>query len=141
MRSFLARFGSRGQAEERPTSLFRRKASVARLLRAENVALLALALAAYWQVGGSWWLFAILFFAPDLSFAAAVAGPLAGLVAYNIAHAAIIPGLLAVFGIVANWDLGVSLAVIWIAHLAFDRTVGYGLKYSLAKNDTHLDRI
>ncbi len=57
------------------------------------------------------------------------------------AHAAVLPALLALLGIVADWDLGLSLAVIWFAHIAFDRTVGYGLKYSLAKNDRHLDRI
>ncbi len=122
-------------------SSFLPSGSPAILIRAEHVALLALAIAAYWQVGGSWWLFAILFFAPDLSFAAVVAGRAAGLLAYHLAHAAVLPALLALLGIVADWDLSLSLAVIWFAHLAFDRTVGYGLKYSLAKNDTHLDRI
>ena len=115
--------------------------SPANLLRAEHLALLALAVAVYWTMDGNWWLFAILFLAPDLSFAAAVMGPNAGLIAYNVAHAAVAPVLLATVGIVTDWDLGISLATIWFAHLAFDRLVGYGVKYSLAKNDTHLDRI
>ncbi len=118
-----------------------RVVSPANLLRAEHVALLALAVTVYWNIDGNWWLFAILFLAPDLSFAAAVMGPNAGLIAYNIAHAAVAPVLLGIVGIVADWDLGVSLATIWFAHLAFDRMVGYGLKYSLTKNDTHLDRV
>lgn len=111
------------------------------LLRAEHVAFLALAVAAYWRAGDSWWRFAVLFLAPDLSFAAAAAGAEEGRLAYNVAHAAVIPASLAVLGIVAGWDLGVSVAIIWLAHLAFDRVVGYGLKYSLTKNDTHLDRV
>ncbi len=111
------------------------------LLRAEHSALLALILAVYWERDGSWLMFAILFLAPDLAFAAAVAGPQAGLIAYNLAHTAVTPVILALVGMLGDWNLGVSLALIWFAHVAFDRAIGYGLKYSLTKNDTHLDRI
>lgn len=111
------------------------------LLRIESVALLALAILLYREHGGNWWLFAILLLAPDLAFAAAVAGQRAGLVAYNLAHTAIAPALLALLGFVADWDLGVTLSLIWFAHLGLDRAVGYGLKYSLTKRDTHLDRV
>ncbi len=111
------------------------------LLRAEHLALLALAVAVYWERDGNWLLFAILFLAPDLSFAAVVAGPQAGLIAYNLVHAAVAPAILALIGMLGGWDLAVSLALIWFAHLAFDRSIGYGFKYSLTKNDTHLDRI
>ena len=111
------------------------------LLRVEHLALLALAIAVYWERDGNWLLFAILFLAPDLAFAAAVAGSQVGLVAYNLTHAAVAPVILALIGILGDLELAVSLALIWFAHLAFDRAIGYGLKYSLTKNDTHLNRI
>lgn len=113
----------------------------AQLLRVEYLALLVLALVIYWDRSENWLLFAVLILAPDLSFIAAVAGPKAGMRSYNLAHTAIGPAILAVLGIFADWDLGITLALIWFAHIALDRAIGYGLKYSLAKGDTHLCRI
>jgi hypothetical protein len=46
-----------------------------KLLRAEGLALLIGATYFYWQSGGSWLLFAVLFFVPDITFAAYLAGP------------------------------------------------------------------
>ena len=45
------------------------------LLRLEGLALFILATVAFAHTGTSWWLYAILFFSPDLSFAAYMAGP------------------------------------------------------------------
>ena len=111
------------------------------LLRFEYLALLVLAFTIYWDREESWLLFALLILAPDLSFIAAIAGPESGILAYNIAHTAIGPATLAVIGIFVDWDLGITLALIWFAHIALDRVVGYGLKYSLDKGDTHIGRI
>jgi Domain of unknown function (DUF4260) len=111
------------------------------LLRVEYLALLVLSLVIYSDRGESWLLFALLILAPDLSFVAAIAGPRAGITAYNLAHTAIGPVVLALLGILVDWDLGITLGLIWFAHLAADRAIGYGLKYSLAKGDTHLGRI
>jgi Domain of unknown function (DUF4260) len=119
----------------------RRLIRPAMLLRLEYLALLVLTIAIYWDRGESWLLFAVLFLAPDLSFLAAVAGPEPGIVSYNLAHTAVGPAVLAAIGIFVDWDLGITLALIWFAHIALDRAVGYGLKYSLNKGDTHLGRI
>ena len=37
--------------------------------------------------------------------------------------------------------IGLPLALVWIAHIGFDRALGYGLKYPSAFADTHLGRI
>ena len=113
----------------------------AMLLRVEYLALLALVLAIYWDRGESWLLFAVLFLVPDLSFAVAIAGPEPGIISYNLAHTAIGPVVLATIGIFADWNVGIALGLIWFAHLALDRAIGYGLKYSLDKGDAHLGRI
>ncbi len=118
------------------------KGGVRTLLRAEGLVLLALALALYAQSGAPWSRFAILFLAPDLSFAFYLAGSRIGAVAYNTAHSTIGPLLLAALSrFVPQLALLLPFALIWFAHVGFDRALGYGLKYASAFSDTHLGRI
>ncbi len=56
------------------------------LLRLEGLTLFAGMTLLYAVSGGSWWIYAILFLAPDLSFAGYLAGPKAGAIVYNAAH-------------------------------------------------------
>ena len=37
--------------------------------------------------------------------------------------------------------LVLSIAMIWLAHIGFDRALGYGLKYATGFGFTHLGRI
>lgn len=111
------------------------------LLRLEGLALFVLATVAYAYTGLSWWLYAILFLAPDLSFAAYTAGPKPGAVIYNALHSTLGPAILAGLGWLLNSGLLLGLAAIWAAHIGFDRMLGYGLKYASGFNDTHLGRI
>ncbi|MCB5174014.1 DUF4260 domain-containing protein [Microvirga lenta] len=110
-------------------------------LRAEGVALLAAATAAYGLTGLSWWLYAILFFAPDASFAAYGAGPRLGAMVYNILHSTVGPAALAGVGLLLDSPIFLGMAAIWAAHIGFDRMLGYGLKYASGFSDTHLGRI
>lgn len=111
------------------------------VLRLEGLTLAALAVAAYAWHGGSWWLFAILFLVPDFAFAGYLAGPRVGAAAYNAAHATIGPAALVVVGLALASPLAVSVALIWAAHVGFDRALGYGLKYAAGFGFTHLGRI
>ena len=111
------------------------------ILRLEGAALLAVAIVSYWMTGASWWLFLILFLAPDLSFAAYLAGPRSGAAAYNAVHSTVGPILLGLYGLWFGPPLVISIALIWAAHCGFDRLLGYGLKYPSAFQDTHLGRI
>ena len=61
------------------------------LLRAEGAALLIVAGMLYGETGAAWWLFAVLFLAPDLSFLGYLAGPRTGAVVYNAAHSLVGP--------------------------------------------------
>ncbi len=111
------------------------------LLRAEGLAVLALAVMAYAQFGAGWGFFALLFLLPDLSFLGYLAGPRIGAAAYNAAHSyAGALGLLAL-GVFAAMPLAVAAGLIWCAHIGFDRALGYGLKYSAGFSNTHLGRI
>lgn len=111
------------------------------LLRAEGAAVLIVAAMLYRATGESWWLFAVLFLAPDLSFLGYFAGPRAGAIAYNCAHTLIGPAALGVAGFFAGDKLLTALALIWAAHIGFDRLLGYGLKYAAGFGLTHLGRI
>lgn len=111
------------------------------LLRLEGLALLSLATAGFAYTHQSWWLYAILFFAPDIGFAGYLAGPRAGAILYNALHSTIAPAMLAGLGWWLNTPLSLGVAAIWAAHIGFDRMLGYGLKYASAFGDTHLGRI
>ncbi|HKU06787.1 MAG TPA: DUF4260 domain-containing protein [Bradyrhizobium sp.] len=111
------------------------------LLRLEGVVLFAgmTLLYGFWE--GSWLVYAILFLAPDLSFAAYLAGPKAGAIVYNAAHSYLAPVALMTVGLAMAAPLTLSLAMIWLAHIGIDRALGYGLKYHTGFAFTHLGRI
>ncbi len=111
------------------------------LLRAEGAALLIIAVMLYARTGTSWWLFAVLVLAPDLSFAGYLAGPRIGAAAYNAVHATIGPLALALIGLLAPSPPMITVALIWLAHIGADRMLGYGLKYEAGFAFTHLGRI
>lgn len=111
--------------------------------------MLALAATYFWLGGGPWPLFALLFFAPDLSFLGYLAGPRVGALAYNVAHTYVSPVILGMAALLAARApresafaiTGSLVAAVWFAHIGFDRALGYGLKYPSAFHDTHLGRI
>jgi len=111
------------------------------LLRLEGVVLFAGMTLLYGLWEGSWWVYAILFLAPDLSFAAYFAGPKAGAIVYNAAHSYLAPVGLMTVGLAMAALLTLSLAMIWLAHIGIDRALGYGLKYQAGFAFTHLGRI
>jgi hypothetical protein len=83
----------------------------------------------------------VLFLAPDVSFLGYTGGPRAGAAAYNAVHTYVWPILLASVGVLAEWDPGTTLGLVWLAHVGLDRALGYGLKYPTAFKDTHLQRV
>ena len=111
------------------------------LLRLEWLAVLAAALVAYAMSGFSWWLFALLILAPDLSMLGYLGGPAAGAFAYNAVHTLIAPAVLALAAWLLASPLTMALALILVAHIAADRALGYGLKYASGFKKTHLGRI
>lgn len=108
-------------------------------LRLEGLAVLALCAWLYARGGQSWVLFAALFLVPDLSFAGYLAGPRIGAAAYNVLHSYVGPIVVGAAALATGRPAAVAL--IWGAHIGFDRLVGYGLKYPTAFHDTHLGQL
>lgn len=111
------------------------------LLRLEAAAAFIALCFAYHATGQSWWLFVILFLAPDLSMLAYLANPRIGAIVYNAAHTLLGPFALAAIAVLVDPSPWLAIALIWAAHIAFDRVLGYGLKYASAFGDTHLGHI
>jgi hypothetical protein len=110
------------------------------ILRAEAAAVLSAAIVAYALCGASWWWFAALFLVPDVSMLGYLKDRGLGAALYNAGHTYVAPGLLAGFGLWAAEPAVQAVALVWIAHIGFDRMLGYGLKYRDAFHATHLGR-
>jgi hypothetical protein len=111
------------------------------VVRLEWLAAFGASLALYAWSGGSWTLFLILFLAPDLSMMGYLSGPRVGAFAYNLMHTLVWPLCLILLGLAAGHALALELGAIWMAHIGFDRALGYGLKAATAFHDTHMGRI
>lgn len=109
------------------------------LLRVEGAAVLIASLVSYHWNHGSWLQFGLLFLLPDLAMLGYVANIRVGAITYNAVHTYVGPLVLASYSFVSNRPAIVSLSLIWIAHIGFDRMLGFGLKYPTRFNDTHLN--
>ena len=108
------------------------------ILKIEDVFLLLLAIFLFGQLDFAWWWFLVLFLAPDLSFAGYLFGPRVGAVIYNIAHHRGIAIGLYILGAIASNGLSQLIGTVMLGHSAFDRALGYGLKYPDSFRHTHL---
>ncbi|QSR84705.1 DUF4260 family protein [Methylacidimicrobium sp. B4] len=108
------------------------------LLRGEGLAVALASGVAFGSLGQSWLLFAGLFLLPDLSLLAYLAGSRLGAAAYDALHTYLAPILLFGAGAALGAPTGMAIALIWSAHIGFDRALGFGLKYGDGFGSTHL---
>ncbi len=111
------------------------------LLRLEGAVVLLGSLALYHHFGLHWGWFAALFFAPDLSIATYLVSARLGWRLYNLAHSYVGPLLLLAVGLTASRHSLIALDLIWFAHIAWDRMLGFGMKLDEDFWNTHLGRI
>jgi hypothetical protein len=111
------------------------------ILRAEGIALLAAAVVMYDRTDEAWWLFAVLFFTPDIAMVGYAAGARVGAYVYNAFHSVVLALPSAVAGVVGDWPVLTAIGLVWLAHIGFDRVLGYGLKYPEGFKETHLQRV
>jgi hypothetical protein len=134
----FASVASLEQAASAPAS----RSTVVLLLRLEGLVVATVSAVLYARMGASWWLFAALWLAPDLSMLGYLTGrPCWGARIYNAFHTYLLPGLLALAALVLHAGGVLPFAVIWINHIGVDRLMGHGLKYSDGFGFTHLGRM
>ncbi len=107
-------------------------------LRLEGVVVFILSILLYAQSGASWWRFGALLLVPDVVMAGYWLGARWGALIYNLGHTYVIPLSLAALAIVSHRHWLFSYLLIWSAHIAMDRAMGYGLKYASGFKHTHL---
>jgi hypothetical protein len=119
-----------------------RASSVLVLLRLEGLVVALLTATLYARTGSSWWLFAALWIAPDLSMLGYLSSPCRGARIYNAFHSYLLPGILALVALFTHAQGPLlPIALIWANHIGIDRTLGYGLKYAEGFGFTHLGQI
>lgn len=109
--------------------------------RAEGAAVFIAALLAYFRLDGGWLAFLALFLVPDLTMAGYALGHRIGAATYNAGHSLIGPLLLMAAGFALASQMAVLGGLIWLAHIGFDRMLGYGLKSPEGFGITHLGLI
>lgn len=110
------------------------------LLHLEGAAVFVVTLFAYQHNHGSWPLFVLLFLVPDVSMIGYAFNARVGTMTYNAVHTYVCPLVLGGYALFFGKHLPLLLALVWIAHIGFDRMLGFGLKYSSRFKDTHLDQ-
>jgi len=134
----MLRPGNKDRSAELCSIMLDITGTVRTILRLEGAAMLVLSAAAYSRWGQyGWGFFALLFFVPDLSMVGYLVGPRIGAVTYNAVHAYVGPAALVCAAVLWLGPLWLAIALIWSAHIGFDRAVGYGLKLPAGFQYTH----
>ncbi|MDZ7849133.1 MAG: DUF4260 domain-containing protein [Owenweeksia sp.] len=107
-------------------------------IKIEELFMLLLSFWLFSKTGYSWWWFIGLFFAPDISFLAYLAGPKTGAFVYNLLHSKAVALALVGAGLFSGVSFSTMIGSIMFGHSSFDRIFGYGLKFPDSFHHTHL---
>ncbi len=91
--------------------------------------------------GFSLWIFLLFLLVPDISMLGYLIDKKIGSYVYNIGHSYIVPILITLFYLVIGENLLLEIALIWLAHISMDRTIGYGLKYTVGFDKTTIQKV
>ncbi len=110
------------------------------VLRLEALVELVVACIAYAHLyPGKWGWFALLFLMPDVSLLGyALPNKKIAAAIYNAVHSYVFPLALGVLAWSSARPLAGELALIWLAHISFDRLLGFGLKSPAEFRRTHI---
>ena len=109
--------------------------------RVENGVVAVGVVVAYGHLDLAWWWLPLLFLLFDLSMVGYAVSPRLGAWTYNLGHSYLVPVALLAVGWPADvrWLLVLGLA--WAFHIAVDRLLGYGLKFTDRFTHTHLGEV
>ena len=112
-------------------------------LKAEQAVQLALSIIALYLQPYSfhWWVWLLLFLAPDVSMLGYLVGPKTGAITYNLIHHKLVAGIFIAIGFPGHMPVLLLIGLLLWAHSSFDRMMGYGLKFPDSFHNTHLGLI
>ncbi|MGJ5642587.1 DUF4260 domain-containing protein [Formosa sp. S-31] len=111
------------------------------LLKLEEFGMLLLSVFLFSRLDFAWWWFTVLFLIPDMGFVGYVINNKVGAWCYNVLHHKGIAVMAFIFGEIYNLEWLQLLGLVMFGHAAFDRMLGYGLKYNESFYHTHLGKI
>lgn len=111
------------------------------LQRLEGLVFFVAGVYAWLAFGGAWWLFLLLLLTPDISMLGYLVNARVGAVIYNLVHSYFLPALSLALGLWFNLPVLTFAGILVLAHIGWDRLLGYGLKFGSDFKDTHLGRI
>jgi len=113
------------------------------LIKFEELGIFALSIFLLFKLGMplSWWLYVLLFFAPDIGMLGYLVNTKVGAVTYNFLHHKALASLLLLLGVLYSIDYYLLSGLLIFAHSSFDRVLGYGLKYPDSFNHTNVGYI
>jgi Domain of unknown function (DUF4260) len=110
----------------------------ARFLRVDAAILFAFSIWLFAIQGLAWWWYPALLLVPDIFMLGYLVNTKLGAFVYNVGHS-MFPGLILLgVGVATASPLTAAIGAIWLGHVGWDRSLGYGLKYHDAFQHTHL---
>jgi hypothetical protein len=108
------------------------------LLKLEEACMLALAVYLTSALSYSWWLYWVLFLTPDIGMIGYFINTRTGAWCYNVLHHKGLAITIYLIGLTLHTEAMQFAGLLLFGHSAFDRLLGYGLKYSDDFKHTHL---
>ena len=112
--------------------------SVKNQIKIEEAIMLVTAYTATILLNYDWWVLFALLLVPDLSMFGYLISNRVGAGTYNFFHNRALAVLSGLCGVVFHVDALILAGIILFGHIAMDRLLGYGLKYSEGFHVTHL---
>ncbi|GGW78490.1 DUF4260 domain-containing protein [Salegentibacter mishustinae] len=110
-------------------------------LALEEFAMLMLGIFVFSRLDFAWWWFLVLFFTPDFGMLGYLFNNRISAFIYNLFHHKGLAILIWFLGFYVQSEVFQLIGVILFSHAAFDRILGYGLKYEKGFKFTHLGEI
>lgn len=117
------------------------KTNMKNILKLEELAEFALGILIFSRLEFAWWYFPALLLLPDLGMLGYLINPKIGAWLYNFVHHKALGISVLAFGFYQQNQSILLLGTILFSHAAFDRIMGYGLKYEDSFEHTHLGKI
>lgn len=110
------------------------------ILKTEEIGMMLapLVLIPFLGISLPWWIYPILFFAPDLGILGYLGGNKTGAVVYNLFHHKGLATAIGITGWLLQDNYLLLAGLILFSHASFDRVFGFGLKYTEGFKHTHL---
>ena len=101
------------------------------LIKLEELGLLAVSVFFLYKLNiqFSWWLYVLLFLSPDIGMIGYAINTKAGAATYNLTHHKAVASIFIILGVMMTNDYFLFAGLMLLAHSAFDRILGFGLKY------------